>query len=107
MLDEYDPYSLNNKYVEKPPIIEDDSVDYRNEEIRKSIEALDSVLNEFDDGPGKEDEVAKKGPLPPPTPDEAATVIASFFPNNKGPTDPPSKYNSENVLFKKDKGPVT
>lgn len=58
VIDQYDPYRLsthNNNIGElksQPPAYQEDdkdSNDSRNEEIRKSIEALDSVLDAYDD----------------------------------------------------------
>ena len=62
----------------------------RNDDVRRSIEALDQILDEFDEGdqfkPNQSDGEKKQngGPVAPPTPDQAADVIASFFPGNIG-----------------------
>ena len=69
----------------------------RNEDIRRSIEALDQILDEYDEGDqaesaNRDGEKKVNGVHMPPTPDQAADVVASFFPNGENlPPLPPSK----------------
>ena len=69
----------------------------RNEDIRRSIEALDQILDEYDEGDQAENanrdgEKKVNGVHMPPTPDQAADAVASFFPNGENlPPLPPSK----------------
>jgi hypothetical protein len=71
-------------------------LDCRNEEIRKSIEALDSILDEYDE----DAENAKPAQRNlPPTPDEAANVIASFFPGGTNPPPLPPKLERPSSIY--------
>lgn len=77
---------------------------HRNEDIRRSIEALDQILDEYDENAvaaaaakvapsGGEERRVNGAAHPPPTPTHAADVVASFFPNGESlPPLPPSEY---------------
>ncbi len=65
--------------------------------MRRSIEALDQILDEYDENAEEAknrggSEKTMNGVHMPPTPDQAADVVASFFPNGENlPPLPPSK----------------
>ena len=101
------------------------SFPFRNDDFRKSIEALDSILNEYDDILEDYDDpsppVAPPAPpkvlpldlqanagtesirkrMPPPTPDQAANLIASLFPGDRKSFPPPPPPLLDTGMFER------